>query len=394
MKVPFVVSAIFIVFLFGVVKGNAQNPMGVESGWGSWTAATGNYTTGGVVTLTATGLTPTSPRFNITSGTGIDACTPGPTSGAPVIPVVAPGFGNHSIQLGQIQTVAGCTGGCVEQLTYVFTPTAQDTNFIFSYAIVADDPGHSPADEPFASICITAPNGDTVPCGFFKYSSGSGAPGFFNGSCGIGVSRFKPWETSSVMITNYIGQTLTVTLRNADCALGGHFAHSYWDFSGNIKPKCCFGQQTTLCVPTYTTSVSYGWTHNGTSIPGSITSCISVTPQVGDTFVAYVYQPSGCLIQQTFIPQDTCFLGIEENADGSFLKISPNPSSGKFTIESTGSMYEAEIYDLLGESIDPSSIIHSPFSIRLDISSQSPGLYFIRIRTDRGILTQKLVLRE
>src|SRR3972149_6945540 len=144
-------SVILVLSFFSFVILNAQIPvtnticsnLGVESGWGAWKAATGDFI-GGNITFNATNLSPVTPRFNLTSGVGFDVCTPN----SPRIPVVASGFGNASIQLGQIQTngnLGGCNSGCIEQLTFPLTVTAQDTNFTFAYAIVMEDAGHTVA---------------------------------------------------------------------------------------------------------------------------------------------------------------------------------------------------------------------------------------------------------
>src|ERR1039457_3602017 len=148
-----------------VVNGVCSD-MGVENGWGSWLASTGDYSgnaTTGTITYNATGLAPASvpvgpnglPRFVITTGAGVDPCTPGPAVGSPPIPVVAPGFGLHSIQLGAIQTtgnMGGCNKGCVEKLTYVLNVGPADTNFLYAHAILFNYPatGHTGAEVPFA----------------------------------------------------------------------------------------------------------------------------------------------------------------------------------------------------------------------------------------------------
>ena len=133
------------------ITNSSCSGLGVDNGWGAWQARTGSIAAG-VITWDAAGwVAPASPRFNLTSGSGIDACTPGPNAASPSLPVVCPGFGNASIQIGQLQTngaLGNCgttvqvlpppvppqlmPGGCVEQLTYPLTVTASDTNFVYS----------------------------------------------------------------------------------------------------------------------------------------------------------------------------------------------------------------------------------------------------------------------
>lgn len=279
--------------------------MGGESGWGSWSGAAG--TAGPTSFGGSTNPPPASNGstcFNITSGGGNDACTPGPNPGDPPIPVVAPGFGNSSIMLGCPQT-PNCYA---EQITYPFTVTAQDTNFVYSYALVIEDPGHDPANQPFVGLCIYDSAGNPVPCGCFTYTAGN-LPGFYQASC-FGA-YYKPWTLVGVNLSAYIGQTLNIVITNVDCGYCGHYAQSYWDFScstlSGTAAAYCPGQSTSLCAPndpqiTY----SYQWYQNGsiyTGPPNSTSMCITPTPVAGDTFVVEVQQPSGCNFSLVYAPQ-------------------------------------------------------------------------------------------
>lgn len=150
--------------------------MGVENGWGVWQWQMGTNSGGNPPVFTnPPALNPAAPNFSITSGPGIDPNTPGSPS-SPSIPYVCPGFGNHSIQIG-----ATCAGdGVVERLTYPLTVTVQDTNFTYAYALVIEDAGHLPNEQPFAGICIYDTTGNPVPCGCFTYTPGTSLPGLYS----------------------------------------------------------------------------------------------------------------------------------------------------------------------------------------------------------------------
>ena len=286
----------------------ACSDMGGETGWGAWQGDVGSANSGSQTWTPPPGA-PTAPNFNLTAGAGIDPCTPGlgPCTPAPCpsIPVVAPGFGNASLQMGQQQT----TGCVAEELTYALTVTAADTNFIFAYAMVLQDAGHSVADQPFVDLCITDSNGNPVPCGCFRYTGGPSIPGFYLAACGFNT-YYKPWTIVGVNLSAYVGQTLTITILNVDCAQCGHFAHSYWDFTckplGGSASAFCIGQAASICAPydpaiTYT----YQWYQNGnpyTGPPSATAQCINPIPLVGDTFTVDVMQPSGCNFTMTYVP--------------------------------------------------------------------------------------------
>ena len=312
--------------------------MGAENGWSSWKAATGVYF-GGAITYNATNLTPSSPRFNLTSGAGLDGCTPGPQPGAPPLPLVAPGFGNTSIQLGHPGANGyddGCSppyptmnGGCVEQLTYDFTVTPGDTNFMYAYAIVLENPinvPHSASDVPFAEIYILDQNGDTISCSHHKYTGSVNAtgvipPGMYTASCtgpvvaGYGPNgndvAYKPWSVNGISLKNYIGKTIKIVLTNADCGRSGHFCHSYWDFScgTTLVSSGCAAQPASFCAPMPTpgNTYTYQWYQNGHiySGPNATSQCITPTLQANDTFSVYMQQQSGCGFWMKYVSQTT-----------------------------------------------------------------------------------------
>jgi PKD repeat protein len=315
--------------------------MGAENGWKDWKASTGKYSNG-VISFSQNNITPATPRFALTTGGGIDACTPGPASGAPPLPVVSPGFGRFSIRLGEIGTNGvdgGCDGGllnqagCVERLTYPFTITPADTNFLYSYAIVLEnpapvngDPSHNGKEVPYAEIYILAQGGKIIDCSHQKYTGDTTGtnniqPGFFAAKCagpsdpgqppnGMDVV-YKPWTTVGINLKGYVGQTLTVVITNVDCAKGGHFCHSYWDFAcppitGN-DPPFCLGSQVTLVGPpsVVTNPYTYEWYVNGKPYGSPIATSVSIvpTPKIGDVYAIHVHQNSKCDFWIPFTPK-------------------------------------------------------------------------------------------
>jgi PKD repeat protein len=114
-----------------------------------------------------------------------------------------------------------------------------------------------------------------------------------------------------VNLSSYIGQTLTVVITNADCRLGGHFAHSYWDFacgssSAILKPNCFTNSPDTLVAPAPPDSINtytYEWFHNNNPIPIATSQIITPYAQPGDTFVVKVILPSGCNWYARYVPQ-------------------------------------------------------------------------------------------
>ncbi len=311
--------------------------MGAENGWDVWTAEQGqNFDSLG---LSLTSVIPAPVRFNITTGPGVDPLTPGVNPGDPPITLVAPpGFGTSSIQLGQPSTDGqggGCSSpfnqfaaGCAERLTYCFTVSPTDTNFTYAYAFVMENPDdstHTIDNMPYIEFMILDVNGDTIPCAYQRYIASESFPGqytcnaprFSGGGGGGGgggglrdTAVYKPWTIQGVNLSSYVGQTLTVVITNADCRLGGHFAHSYWDFAcGNssvvLRPNCYANSPDTLVAPASPDTVniySYEWYLNNDTVPLATTQTIIHYSLPGDTFLVKVILPSGCNWSARYVP--------------------------------------------------------------------------------------------
>jgi len=75
------------------------------------------------------------------------------------------------------------------------------------------------------------------------------------------------------------------------------------------------------------------------------------------------------------------------------IKTVPNPSSGHFTLQSTIPESEIIIYTITGQKIY--SLKTNTTNTEIDMSKQANGIYFIQIKTEKGITTKKInVLHE
>ena len=81
--------------------------------------------------------------------------------------------------------------------------------------------------------------------------------------------------------------------------------------------------------------------------------------------------------------------GINENSYSADISVSPNPSSGIFTIQSPQG--KLEIYNTLGELIFSSPITNN--SININLSEAAKGIYFLIIRANNKTYTQKLIIQ-
>ena len=80
---------------------------------------------------------------------------------------------------------------------------------------------------------------------------------------------------------------------------------------------------------------------------------------------------------------------IEQITDESSLKIYPNPVKDILSFEYEDIINDVKIYDLVGKEIINLSINETKGSV--SISNVPTGVYFIRVRTDKGLITKKFI---
>jgi hypothetical protein len=84
-------------------------------------------------------------------------------------------------------------------------------------------------------------------------------------------------------------------------------------------------------------------------------------------------------------------VGIDEwTIDNGQLKIYPNPTRGELIIENGELKIEnVEFDDVFGRNV--LSHQFSTFNFQLSIFHLPSGIYFVRIQTDKGVITRKVV---
>jgi len=83
-------------------------------------------------------------------------------------------------------------------------------------------------------------------------------------------------------------------------------------------------------------------------------------------------------------------VSIEEYQEDVSINISPNPSTGIFTINSS-EKFQYFIYDVFSREVfQETKLIQSAI---LDLSSYSKGIYFVRIKSNEKIVARKIILQ-
>jgi hypothetical protein len=104
-----------------------------------------------------------------------------------------------------------------------------------------------------------------------------------------------------------------------------------------------------------------------------------------------VWSESGSSISRVTMYVDSITTGVHETSVNSSVNVYPNPSSGIFTVELKNSVAKGdiEVYNVMGEKVYQSAFSSSG---KIDLSSQSKGIYFIQLRTAQGIVVKKITI--
>jgi gliding motility-associated-like protein len=274
-------TLLFMALALSILKGFSQSTCGnldfEDGNFNNWKTYTG--TTDNIDTLTIQSFDPS--RFEIMSS-GYDTMT------GSIIPVVAPG-GRFSCRLGNAYA-----GGEAEKITYTFIVSEENALFIYKYAIVLEDPGHSINDQPQFEVKVLNENGAiTNPlCGYYQVSASANIPGFINN----GIVIFKDWTTVGIDLSPYIGQTVTICFITKDCSLGGHFGYAYIDAESSkmeINSFACAGNDSIVMSAPY--GFDYLWQ------PGNYTGRV-LSVAANDSTISYsctLTSVTGCQIVLT-----------------------------------------------------------------------------------------------
>lgn len=86
----------------------------------------------------------------------------------------------------------------------------------------------------------------------------------------------------------------------------------------------------------------------------------------------------------------TTVTSLEELQEGASLNLFPNPANGFLHIQCSTPMQRLHVCDVSGRLLQTLEIQQSPEQ-ELNVSDLAPGIYFIRIETEKGISTRKFV---
>jgi hypothetical protein len=103
-------------------------------------------------------------------------------------------------------------------------------------------------------------------------------------------------------------------------------------------------------------------------------------------------------IHVTFIEDITGIEAPPSPPEGRDVRVYPNPTTGELVVSTEYRVQSIEIFDVMGRSVGTypcgrpeGNPLGVASTLRLDISHLQNGIYFVRITTENGIITKKII---
>lgn len=244
-------------------------------------------------------------------------------------------------------------------------------------ATVAINPNPTVTFDDLDDVCA---NGGTV-----TLSGAAPAGGTFSGT-GVTGNAFDAATAGA--------GTFTITYAYTDA--NGCSASATSDITVNAAPAVTFGAVAALCV--YDAAVTLVATPAGGTFSGAGVTGTSFDPDAageGTHTISYTYTDANdCSNGATQdIIVDDC-LGMEE-LEGANMLIVPNPASDKISVSYTGETAVTELALLTadGKIVSRKAVSGALLQETMDVSTLAEGVYFVRLTTAKGAITQKVVIR-
>lgn len=276
--------------------------IGFETGtFKNWVCYTGNINTDGSISVkeTADGG-PVEERHTIFKNSSPQRLDP--YAG---FPVNCPNGSGYSIQIGNSRS-----GAEAEAVSYTIDVPADKDDFILTYyyAVVLENPFHSPEEQPkfIAKVEDLTPGKkpgqyqSSLDCANQTFVASSGLPGFITIPSSVNNIQYKDWAPVNLHLQGYGGHKIRLTFTTCDCSRAAHFGYAYLDFDQNCRSSIISG--ATVCAGAQSVKLTavagyetYSWfnTNDLTKQLGT-TNVLKITPVPPDgTKYVLIAKPYG-----------------------------------------------------------------------------------------------------
>ena len=89
-----------------------------------------------------------------------------------------------------------------------------------------------------------------------------------------------------------------------------------------------------------------------------------------------------------------CTVGINEFNNAERISIFPNPTTGKIVISSSSTINSIEIYNVYGEKVYYINQLTQTSQITINLGAQAEGIYVVQVKTNEGIVTEKVIIQR
>ncbi len=279
--------SVLIITLFAAKSSFSQScPANIDFETGTlsnWTYYAGQNNPGPVWSLSTT-----APRPGLHTLTNVSD----PTDYYGGFPVVIDG--HYALKIGKDTANNNADGASY----FVHVPTTGTYKFVYQYAVVFQNPGHSASDQPRFELSVTdSATGSPIGCGTVSLTSSSSLPGFSLSPISS-IVWYRTWQPGILDLAGLGGHTVIISFKAGGCTLGGHFGYAYVDGScslstGSISATCA-GASTILNGPPG--FATYKWTDSASySSSFGTTQTITIsTPTVAVTYALITKTYSGC----------------------------------------------------------------------------------------------------
>lgn len=282
--------------------------------------------------------------------------------------ITTPLFGDKVIRINNDQNDYS-----IEKLSKTFAVTANNALFQFAFISVFAT-GHPCCDAgAFRIRLLNASGGNTViACPAFSVSAPStggcaGGPGTPNYYLQQSLTQYtlsnngdiiyNPWQISSIDLTTYIGQNITIEIVATDCTAGGHYGYCYFD--AQCGPMTIYGNGTgygagvsTATVPTCGAAGAtlcasdglgpYSWAGPGVGPPYTTFAMSNqcYTTNLSGTYTLYMNPAGSCapisrIISATITPAPLLAASVVQAVCGATTAVVTLTPSGSAAVPST-----------------------------------------------------------
>lgn len=129
------------------------------------------------------------------------------------------------------------------------------------------------------------------------------------------------------------------------------------------------------------------WYYSNSLINGA-TNTIYIASNNGNYYVR-VSDANGCSSKSTNYLYNS--VGVDNNNIENVISIFPNPTTGEITVDGKG-INQISIFNIHGQLVEQFYVKKNQDKINLDLSNNASGVYFIKLITDAGTITEKIIM--